>query len=240
MRERVRVAVLLTAVVFLSSACATRGWVREAMGKQETEIGQRINLVDGRVSEESQRVGQRIEGVDSRVNTVDGRVSEESQKVGQRFEGMDSRVNTVEGSASAAGDLARGAKVKADEVDGRLTRLWGNRYNQKVSDTFDVTFGFDRADLGDSAQTVLATVLKELQANPNLTVELMGYTDPKGTRDYNYQLSQRRAEAVRRFLVENGVQLSRVRLVGLGPIMDPGAPAEKKRRVTVRLTVDQD
>src|SRR5712692_469836 len=114
MRELTRVAVMLTAIVCLASACATRSWVREAMGKQETEIGQRINLVDGRVSEESQRVGQRIEG-------------------------MDTRVNTVEGSANAAGDLARGAKVKADEVDGRLTRLWGNRYNQKVSDTFDVT-----------------------------------------------------------------------------------------------------
>lgn len=215
MRELTKVAVLLTAIVCLASACATRSWVRQAMGEQETEIGQRINLVEGRVSEESQRVGQRIEGVDSRVNTV-------------------------ESSVSAAGDLARGARVKADEVDGRLTRVWGNRYNQRVADTFEVTFGFDRADLGDSAQTVLASVLKELQANPSLTVELMGYTDPKGTRDYNYQLSQRRAEAVRRFLVENGVQLSRVRLVGLGPIMDPAAPAEKKRRVTVRLTVDQE
>ena len=240
MSEITKMAVLLTAIVCLASACATRSWVREAMGKQETEIGQRINLVEGRVGEESQKVVQRIEGVDSRVTTVDGRLTEESQRAGKRFEGVDARVNTVENSANAAGEVARGAKGKADEVDGRLTRLWGNRYNQKVADTYDVTFGFDRADLGDGAQTILASVLKELQANPNLTVELMGYTDPKGTPDYNYQLSHRRAEAVRRFLVENGVQLSRVRLVGLGPIMDPASPAEKKRRVTVRLTVDQD
>jgi len=215
MRELTKTVVLLTAIVCLASACATKNWVRQALSKQETEIGQRINLVEGQVSVESQRIGQ-------------------------RFEGMDSRVKNVEGSVGAAGDLARGAGVKANDVDSRLTRLWGSRYHHRVADTFDVTFGFDRADLGDSAQTVLASVLKELQANPSLTVELMGYTDPQGTRDYNYQLSQRRAEAVRRFLVENGVQLSRVRLVGLGPIMDPAAPAEKKRRVTVRLTVDQE
>ena len=215
MRELARVGVLLTAIVCLTSACATRNWVRQALGKQETEVGQRINVVEGRVTDENQRVSQRLEGIDSRVKNV-------------------------EGSVGAAGDLAHGARVKADDVDGRLTRLWGGRYHQKVTDTFDVTFGFDRADLGDSAQTVLASVLKELQANPSLTVELTGYTDPKGARDYNYQLSQRRAEAVQRFLVDKGVQLSRVRLVGLGPIMDPAAPAEKKRRVTVRLTVDQE
>lgn len=240
MRELTKVAVLLTAIVCLASACATKGWVRQALSKQETEVGQRINLVEGRVTDESQRVGQRFVGVDSRVNTVEGRVTEESQRVGQRLEGMDSRVKNVEGSVGATGDLAQGARVKADDVDSRLTRLWRGRYNQKVTDTFDVTFGFDRADLGDSAQTVLASVLKELQANPSLTVELTGYTDPQGKRDYNYQLSQRRAEAVQRFLVDKGVQLSRVRLVGLGPIMDPSAPAEKKRRVTVRLMVDQD
>jgi len=247
MRELTKVAVLLTAIAFLASACATKGWVRQALSKQETEVGQRINLVEGRVTDESQKVGQRLEGVDSRVNTVDsrvntveGRVTDESQKVGQRLEGVDSRVKNVEGSVGAAGDLAQGARAKADNVDSRLTRLWAGRYNQKVTDTFDVTFGFDRADLGDSAQTVLASVLKELQANPSLTVELTGYTDPKGARDYNYQLSQRRAEAVQRFLVDKGVQLSRVRLVGLGPIMDPSAPAEKKRRVTVKLMVDQD
>ncbi len=240
MRELTKVAVLLTAIVFLASACATKGWVRQALGKQEIETGQRINLVEGRVTDESQKVGQRLEGVDSRVNTVEGRVTDESQKVGQRLEGVDSRVQNVEGSVGVAGDLAQGARAKANDVDSRLTRLWAGRYNQKVTDTFDVTFGFDRADLGDSAQTVLASVLKELQANPSLTVELTGYTDPQGKRDYNYQLSQRRAEAVQRFLVDKGVQLSRVRLVGLGPIMDPSAPAEKKRRVTVRLMVDQD
>ena len=89
MRELTKVAVLLTAIAFLASACATKGWVRQALSKQETEVGQRINLVEGRVTDESQKVGQRLEGVDSRVKNV-------------------------EGSVSAAGDLAHGARVKAD------------------------------------------------------------------------------------------------------------------------------
>jgi outer membrane protein OmpA-like peptidoglycan-associated protein len=167
-------------------------------------------------------------------------MAQENQRVGQRFEGMGTRVSGLEASTGAAGDAARAARARAEEVDGRLTRLWTNRYDLKVADTVDVPFGFDRWDLGDRAQTVLASVLKDLRANPRLTVELIGYTDPKGARDYNYQLSQRRAEAVRRYLVENGVQLSRVRMVGLGPLLDTAIPPEQKRRVTVKLMVDQD
>ena len=70
--------------------------------------------------------------------------------------------------------------------------------------------------------------------------ELGGFTDPKGSRDYNYQLSQRRVEAVRRFLIEQGVEITRILSVGLGPLADRNVPDDKKRRVTVRLMVDQD
>jgi OOP family OmpA-OmpF porin len=130
--------------------------------------------------------------------------------------------------------------TKAEGVDTRLTRLWSNRYNQKTADTLEVYFGFDKHELTDGAQTALAGVVKELQANPTLIVELGGYTDPKGTVDYNYGLSQRRVEAVRRFLVERGIPLSRVHAVGLGPIATKETPDEKKRRVTVKMLVDQD
>jgi len=71
-------------------------------------------------------------------------------------------------------------------------------------------------------------------------VKLGGFTDPKGTRSYNYALAQRRVEAVRRFLADKGVQLSRVQAIGMGPLDDRGIPDEKKRRVTVTLMVDSD
>ena len=73
--------------------------------------------------------------------------------------------------------------AKADGVDSRLTKLWNNRYNTKVVDTINVQFGFDRSELDDGAQTTLLGLIKEMQANPGLTVELVGYTDMKGARD---------------------------------------------------------
>ncbi len=79
----------------------------------------------------------------------------------------------------------------------------------------------------------------ELKENDKLSVELVGYTDPTGAREYNIQLSQRRVEAVRPFLVENGVELWRINAVGMGPSLDRETPQEKKRRVTVMLTTSE-
>ena len=73
-----------------------------------------------------------------------------------------------------------------------------------------------------------------------LLVELEGYADPKGPKDYNVELSQRRVEAVRRYLVQNGVEVSRIHSIGLGPIADPKLSDAAKRRVTVKLMVLAD
>lgn len=168
-------------------------------------------------------------------------------EIGERMDGLGNQIKTTDANlgettklARGAGERADGAMAKAGGVDSRLTRIWSNRYNHKTADTVEVYFGFDQADLSDGAQTALLGVVKELEANPTLVVKLGGFTDPKGTRDYNYALAQRRVEAVRRFFADKGVQLSRVQAIGMGPLADRGTPDEKKRRVTVTLMVDSD
>ena len=77
MRHVSRMGVLLPALLLVvASGCATKGWVREELGKQQAEMGQRIGQVDERVGSETQRV-------DKRVDSVEGRVSQEAQKVGE-------------------------------------------------------------------------------------------------------------------------------------------------------------
>jgi outer membrane protein OmpA-like peptidoglycan-associated protein len=168
-------------------------------------------------------------------------------EIGQRMDGLGGEIKSTQANLGETTQIARGAGERADaamgkagNVDGRLSRLWSNRYNQKAVDTVEVYFGFDRADLSDGAQTALLGVVKELQASPTLIVRLGGFTDPTGTRDYNYGLAQRRVEAVRRFLVAKGVELSRVQAIGMGPLEDPKISEEKKRRVTVTLMTDLD
>ena len=240
MKAVTRINALLLAVLVLAAGCATKNWVRETLGQKEAAIGQRV---DQQFEQRDAKIGERIGG-------VEGRVSGEAQRIngmGQRVDSMGQRIGTVETSVGEASTAATGAKeigasaqAKADGVDKRLTRLWSNRYNPKVVDTVDLHFGFDRWDLDDRAQTALLGLVKELQANASLTVELVGYTDTKGDRGYNYQLSQRRVDGVRRFLVEHGVGLARIQGVGLGPITAEKIPDAQKRKVTAKLMLDQD
>ena len=237
MRHVSRTGVLVSATLLIvATGCATKGWVRQEMGKQEAQVGQRIGQVDERIGAEAQRV-------DKRVDSVEGRVSQEAQKT----DGMGVRVGTLETSITSTSEAARGAReradaamAKAESVDSRLTKLWNNRYNAKLVETVNVQFGFNRSELDDGAQTTLLGLVKEMQANPGLTVELAGYTDMKGARDYNYNLSQRRVESVRRFLVERGVQIGRIQAVGLGALSDRATPEAQKRRVAAKLMIDQD
>ena len=167
--------------------------------------------------------------LDQRMSAMEGRIND-----------MNQRLDKVDGAVAGAQSRADEAVQKADGVNSRLTRLWSNRFNQKVSDSLEVYFSPDSIELTDAAQTALLAVAKEMQAHPTLTVELGGYTDPRGALDYNYGLSQRRVDTVRRFLMDKGIQLARIHAASLGPISDPSIPDIKKRRVTVRLMADQE
>jgi OOP family OmpA-OmpF porin len=227
---------LLPALTLVVSGCATKKWVTELVGKKEVEIDQRTDQkvvkVETRVNEESQR-----------VNTVEARVKEEATRVegiGFKVTGLETQVGEVRTVATGAKERADAAYGRADEVNGRLTRLWNNRHARNLVETIQVPFAFNKADLSDNAQTSLASLVKELKENPRLGIELEGYTDGIGARDYNYALSQRRVEAVRRYLVEQGIELPRIASVGMGPIAEKGLANEQKRRVTVKLTTPAD
>jgi peptidoglycan-associated lipoprotein len=215
MRGVMTVVVVPAAVALLASGCATKNFVREMVGKSETEMDQRV----GKVNE--------------RVVTVEGRLGEESQRV-TKVEGQLGQVGEQAKAAQTRADAAFG---RADEVDSRLTRLWSNRHKRQLVETMHVQFGFDKAELTDGAQTALLSIIKELKANPALTVELEGYTDPTGPKDYNVTLSQRRVESVRRYLVEQGAELPRVHSVGMGVLNAKGEEMAKQRRVTVKLMI---
>jgi len=161
-------------------------------------------------------------------------------EINQRMDGLGDRIKTTDQPARSANERADAAMTRAEGVDGRLTRLWSNRYKQKVVDTVDIYFGFAKADLSEGAQIALLGVVKELQEGPTLVVRLRGFSDPTGARDYNYGLVQRRVEAVWRFLETKGVELSRVQEIRMGPLDDRGTPEDKKRRVTVTVLADAD
>jgi OmpA-OmpF porin, OOP family len=222
MRQAVMVGLVLPAALLLVSGCATKKWVTEYVGKEKVEIDQRFTGVDRKMADETQRVDGKVDRVDTRLKSAEGTLTQTTA------------------TAKGAKDRADSAYSKADDTNSRLTRLWSNRNVRNQVETYQVLFGFDKWDLNDNAQTTLAAIIKEMKDNPSLTVDLQGYADPVGSYPYNVGLSQRRVESVRRFLVEKGIELPRINLIGLGPIAEKGTPNAEKRKVTLKVMVHKE
>lgn len=218
MRHGVGVLVVLSVPLLLVSACGPL--TQMLFAKQEAEIDVRFLGVERRVDEH-----------DAELTTL----------------GI--RVTGLETSVTQTADVARGARDRADvalartaALDRRLTPPATPRAVPDPSKarallgTVQLRFAFDRSDLDEGAEKALASVLKELRQNPGLTVDLEGSTDATGTRDYNLQLSRRRVEVVRRYLLVRGVEARRImHSSGVGALRDGGMPEEHKRRVVVKL-----
>lgn len=112
---------------------------------------------------------------------------------------------------------------------------------QKGSITLEgVTFELNSAELTGDSRPLLARVAADLVKYPRLRIEVQGHTDTSGSDSYNRQLSQRRAEAVRDYLVSQGVPATQVDARGYGesmPIADDRTPEGRARNRRVVMSV---
>jgi OmpA-OmpF porin, OOP family len=95
--------------------------------------------------------------------------------------------------------------------------------DDRIDITQQIHFEFDRAVIRSESFYILDEVVVALENYPNINIEVQGHTDSRGEDDYNYWLSHDRAEAVRTYLVNHGVDDSRLTFRGLGetcPIED--------------------
>lgn len=87
-----------------------------------------------------------------------------------------------------------------------------------------VSFEFDRSDLTEAATAVLDHKLRILEGNARLELQVAGHCDDRGSDEYNLALGERRAAAVKRYLVEHGIADRRMAIVSYGEErpLDPG------------------
>ena len=111
---------------------------------------------------------------------------------------------------------ADAAAAKGEAVDGRVTRALANRLARTQVQEFKVTFEEGRAELSGAAQQTLQGAVKLLADNATYTADVIGHTDDVGAAGSNVNLSWRREEVARRFMVEKGTALNRFSFIGLG------------------------
>ena len=94
----------------------------------------------------------------------------------------------------------------------------------------NIFYDFDKATLRPESATALDVLVKLLNENPNVTIELSAHTDSRGSDHYNARLSQQRAESVVRYLIQHGIASDRLTPKGYGE----ASPKRIKRKVAER------
>lgn len=104
----------------------------------------------------------------------------------------------------------------------------------------DVLFQIGKYALSQDAQLKLAKLTGIIQAHPGLNLAIEGHTDTTGSADFNMKLSQQRADAVRQFLISQGLSPDTITAKGLGqenPVADNSTAAGRKLNRRVEIIV---
>jgi OOP family OmpA-OmpF porin len=102
-----------------------------------------------------------------------------------------------------------------------------------------VNFDFDKHSLTSEGKSILDAAVRILDNNPHVRVEIVGYTDSKGSDDYNQALSERRANSVSDYLETNGINSNRLLATGRGesqPVADNDTREGRAMNRRVELT----
>jgi outer membrane protein OmpA-like peptidoglycan-associated protein len=104
----------------------------------------------------------------------------------------------------------------------------------------NIFFETDKYELQQRSEVELNKVIKFMNNNPDINIEISGHTDNVGARDYNQELSEKRAESVGDYLTQNGVENSRLTIAGYGqeqPAFPNDTPKnrQKNRRIEFKI-----
>ncbi len=221
----------------LTTGClATRKHVRNTVAP----IQQQVNDVQKKTADNTTAIGD----LDRNVARVDEKAMEADRKATAAGQAADKAMQAA-GEAQRAADednkLAQQGIAKAGTVDTRVTNLVNNLDNYKLMTTEKVYFAFNRFDLTKDEKAKLDQAIQNLQNAKNYVIEVAGYTDKTGNRDYNLDLSRRRADAVVRYLtIDHQIPLRKIHDVGAGadfPDADNKTREARKenRRVDVKV-----
>ena len=202
--------------------CATKNYTRQ----QTTPLINKTNELDDLTAKNSRD-----------IKDVDSRAQEGIQKA-------QTAANTADQKALAAGQSADQAQNLANSAVSRVTSLSNtvaNLDNYRPVKEASVLFGFDKDNLTSKDKAALDDLAKDIPNTKGFIITVEGGTDSTGSQEYNYDLSQRRADSVIQYLASKySVPAHKIYLIGLGKDKPAdsnktAAGRAKNRRVEIKL-----
>jgi outer membrane protein OmpA-like peptidoglycan-associated protein len=213
---------MLAIAAVASVGCTTKNYVRQ----QTTPLINKTNELDDMTAKNSRD----IKDVDQRAQAG--------------IQAVQARANEVDQKALAAGSSADKAQMAANTASQRvdsLTNAVVNLDNYRPVAEASVHFGFNKDNLTKQAKEAIDQLAASVATTKGYIITVEGATDSVGSADYNYDLSQRRANAVIQYLAaDKDVPAYKIYLIGLGkdkPV-DSNKTSDgraKNRRVDIRL-----
>ncbi|MBZ5535158.1 MAG: OmpA family protein [Acidobacteriia bacterium] len=208
--------------VLAVSGCATKKYVK-----------QQVDPLTGKVAEIESITKKNTED----IRDVDSRAQAGIQAATAKAEAADAKAATAnqkaDGAQSATDQIAKNVK----DVESKL----GNLDTYKLAESTEVTFKSGQFELSEEARESLDSIASKVKDQKGYILEIKGFTDDRGSESSNLQLSEKRAETVKRYLAtQHNIPLFRISVIGIGE----AKPAEdnktregraRNRRVEVRL-----
>ena len=220
--NRISLTVLLAASMAATIGCSTKNYVRQ----ETTPLINKTNELDDLTAKNSRD-----------IKDVDARAQAGIQSVQAKAAEVDQKAQSASQQAGEAQTLADNAVHRVDKLQNTVANL----DNYHVVTETSVHFGFNKDNLTKKAQEALDQLATDVANAKGYIITVEGGTDSVGSQDYNYDLSERRADSVIQYLAsQHSIPAHKVYLIGLGK----DKPVEsnktregraKNRRVDVRL-----
>lgn len=233
------------AVAMLGGGCATKKYVTRTIEPVEKRVSgaeARVSSAEAKATEQEKA----IDGLETDLSRTKEKVTDVdslARKTSERVEVVGNQASQAQTTATAAQRQAQDARTYAETRTTELEKFIEGRDRYQMAKEHHVLFKSGRADLDPEGQAALEEIVKEAQAKNRYVFEIQGFADSTGNKNLNYDLSQRRAEAVVRQLTgTHKVPLRAIHLIGSGadsPVADNKTRDGRRqnRRVEVRLFV---
>ena len=199
---------------------------------------------------EAEALAKASEAAEARAQAEEAhhKAAEARQAAEERAEWFESEAKLAQLEARDAKDeaerLRRQRARELDRLQGALAEIAETRRSalgvvMNLGDSIE--FDFDRAELRPQARELLSRIAGVLMTADGFQIQVFGHTDDVGDADYNVSLSERRAEAVRSYLVDAGINPAIISMRGYGksqPLV-VGSTADaraRNRRVEIAVT----
>jgi len=220
--NRTSLVICLAASIVATVGCSSKNYVKS----QTTPLINKTNELDDLTAKNSKD----IKDVDARAQAG--------------IQAVNAKTAEVEQKAQTAGQNAASAQQMADAANSRvgvLTNTVANLDNYHAVAETSVKFGFNKDNLTPEAQQTLDQLAGQIASTKGYIIALEGGTDSVGPADYNYDISQRRANSVIQYLATKyNVPAHKIYVIGLGkdkPVESNKTSSGRadNRRVDVRL-----